>query len=203
MAEPRVTPLRGSAGWLLPLAAALLLALTAQWLLVKPYRIPSESMLPTLKVGERVLVDRLSGRFGAPQLGDVVVFHPPAGADGALPSEMCAEPRMPHAPCLRPRSEASRLTYIKRVVGMPGDTLAVRGGRVIRNGRPLVEQYALPCHGEPCELADFRVPAGSYFMMGDNRGHSSDSRFWGPVPRDQVIGRAFATYWPVRSIGGL
>lgn len=182
---------------------ALLTALALQWILVKPYRIPSDSMAPTLRAGQRVLVDRVSTSVADPQLRDVVVFHPPAGADARQTSAMCGALRLPGEPCLTPVRRTSKLTYIKRIVGLPGDRLSVRGGRVVRNGKPLDEPYATRCHAEPCEIGDFRVPRGSYFMMGDNRGHSSDSRFWGPVPRDQVIGRAFATYWPVRRIGGL
>lgn len=183
--------------------AALLVLLAVQWLLVKPYRIPSRSMVPTLNVGQRVLVDRISLRLSGPQLGDIVVFHPPSGADARQVSAMCGGPRVPGTPCLRPARGVSDDTYIKRIVGLPGDRIAVRGGHVIRNGHPVHEPYASGCSGDPCELGEFRIPRGRYFMMGDNRGHSSDSRFWGPVPRDQVIGRAFATYWPVRRIGEL
>lgn len=205
MAEPEATPppRRRWRHFVVLVGASLVAASAVQWLFVKPYRIPSASMAPTLQAGERVLVDRVSIQLRDPQLGDVVVFHPPAGADAAQISAMCATPRMPGAPCLDPVQGFSDLTYIKRIVGLPGDTLAVRDGMVVRNGRPLRERYADGCSAEQCQLGDFRVPAGTYFMMGDNRGHSSDSRFWGPVPRGQVLGRAFATYWPVRSIGGL
>ena len=88
-------------------------------------------------------------------------------------------------------------------VGGPGDKLQVREGHVIRNGKEVDEPYAQTCGGEICNIAEFTVPAGHYFMMGDNRGDSMDSRYWGPLPRDYVIGRAFATYWPPKRIGGL
>ena len=79
----------------------------------------------------------------------------------------------------------------------------MRDGHVIRNGRRASEPFAAPCGGGPeCDLAAIEVPAGHYFLMGDNRGNSDDSRYWGPVPRDQIIGRAVVTYWPLGRIGG-
>ncbi len=98
---------------------------------------------------------------------------------------------------------AGSKAFVKRVVGMPGDRIAVRDGHVIRNGRRAREAFALGCGGGPeCSLAAIDVPAGHYFLMGDNRGNSNDSRYWGPVPRDQIIGRAVVTYWPIGRIGG-
>lgn len=191
-------------GWLGSLGAvigALALALVIQWVLVKPYRIPTPSMVPTLQVGERVLVDRLTNRFGDPQLGEIIVFTPPAGADD--PERPCGTERAPGTACLQERDGRASTTYIKRVIGLPGDRLEVRDGHVWRNGKALREPYAEPCSDEVCNIEPFEVPAGRYFMMGDNRGDSSDSRYWGPVPRDYVIGQAFATYWPLKRIGGL
>ena len=191
-------------GWLETLGVvigALLLALLIQWVLVKPYRIPSPSMVPTLAVGQRVLVDRLSNNFADPKVGQIIVFRPPAGADDDERS--CGTERAPGTACVSPLPGQSVATYIKRVVGGPGDRLEIRDGHVIRNGKPASEPYAEDCSDEVCNLEPFKVPAGHYFMMGDNRGDSSDSRYWGPVPRDNVIGRAFATYWPLKRIGGL
>lgn len=181
----------------------MLLALLIQWVLVKPYRIPSASMVPTLNEGQRVLVDRLSNRLSEPEVGEIWVFHPPRGADLAVPAAMCATPPAARRACVDARAGRSASTYIKRVVGLPGDRLMVRQGHVIRNGRPLREPAARGCAGAGCDLQTFRIPAGHYFMMGDNRGASSDSRVWGPVARGDMIGRAFATYWPLRRIGGL
>lgn len=192
-------------GWLDTIGVvigALLLALLIQWVLVKPYRIPSESMVPTLAIGQRVLVDRLTENFSDPKVGQIVVFNPPRGADDEF-DEKCAQPRREATACLTARSGKSSTTYIKRVVGGPGDKLRISGGHVIRNGVAVDESYADSCDEEICNLAEFTVPPGSYYMMGDNRDESSDSRYWGPVPRDYVIGRAFATYWPVKRIGGL
>lgn len=183
--------------------AALLLALLVQWVLVKPYKIPSRSMLPTLIEGQRVFVDRLSNHFSDPQRGQVVVFHPPAGVARPPGAEQCGTPRLSGTVCARATAGAARVTYIKRVMGVPGDRIEVAGGHVVRNGKPVSEPYAQACAAPICNLATFTVPAGSYFMMGDNRDDSSDSRFWGAVPRENVVGRAFATYWPLDRVGGV
>jgi signal peptidase I len=185
-------------------AIALVIALAVQWLLIKPYRIPSGSMEPTLDVGQRVLVNRLTHRLGAdPKVGDIVTFHPPAGAD-ALPPRCGATPA-DGQPCPQPTPSASHQTFIKRVVGVAGDRIAVRNGRVIRNGQPTREPFINPCaNGQGCDFPRaVTVPRGEVFVMGDNRGASDDSRFWGPVPIRSVIGEAFATYWPPKRVGAL
>jgi signal peptidase I len=181
-------------------AVALGLALGIQAFLVKPYRIPSESMVPTLEVGQRVLVNRIGNHFGDPSVGDVVVFHPPAGSE----SNTCGNPtRKQGQACDKPTSTKADVNFIKRVVGGPGDTIAVRGGRVIRNGKPTKESFTNPCEGgNGCDFpTPITIPPDHYFMMGDNRGESDDSRFWGPVPKKWIIGGAFATYWPPKRIG--
>jgi signal peptidase I len=185
-------------------AVALSLALAVQAYAVKPYRIPSESMEPTLKVGERVLVNRFSHHLGAqPQVGDIVVFHPPAGADQS--PERCGAPVARNGVCPAPTERRSEQTFIKRVVAVGGDAVSVDDGRVIRNGRRQREPYIAACGGgEGCDLPQpVRVPRGHVFLMGDNRGRSTDSRFWGPVPVSWVIGEAFATYWPPQRVGPL
>jgi signal peptidase I len=182
-------------------AVALALALAIQAFLVKPYRIPSESMLPTLKVGQRVLVNRIGERFSGPSVGDVVVFHPPAGAEQ---DNTCGGGQPPSGQvCDKPTAQESSVNFIKRVVAGPGDTLYIKGGHVYRNGKREADSYILPCGGgEGCDFpAPVKIPPDSYFMMGDNRGSSDDSRFWGPVPRKWIIGQAFATYWPPKRIG--
>jgi signal peptidase I len=187
---------------------ALGLALGIQAFLVKPYRIPSESMVPTLKVGQRVLVNRLGNHFGNPSVGDVVVFNPPAmatdnSATGFGLEGKCAVRPRDGQPCPQEGTKKSGTTFIKRIVAGPGDRLEIRGGHVILNGKRQQESFTAPCGGsEGCNLTTpLVVPRGHYFMMGDNRGSSDDSRFWGPVPRDWVIGGAFATYWPPKRIG--
>jgi signal peptidase I len=183
-------------------AMALAIALAVQWLLVKPYRIPSGSMEPTLDVGQRVLVNRASHRLGSdPKIGDIITFHPPAGADDVPPR--CGAPQADNQACTLPTSAKSKQTFIKRVVGVAGDRIAVRDGHVVRNGRVQKESFINPCAGgQACDLPrPITVPKGDVFLMGDNRGASDDSRFWGPVPINWVIGNAFATYWPPKRIG--
>ncbi len=183
-------------------AVALGLALAIQAFLVKPYRIPSESMVPTLEIGQRVLVNRLGGHFGTPEVGDVVVFHPPVGAEPQVEPDCGTQPPEGQV-CGRPTGEQSEDNFIKRVVAGPGDRIRLDEGRVILNGRRQDESFSLPCGGgDDCTFPrELTVPAGHYFMMGDNRGSSEDSRFWGPVPEDWIIGEAFATYWPPKRIG--
>jgi signal peptidase I len=146
----------------------------------------NERIEQTLLVGDRVLADRVSWRFSDPARGDIVVFHPP----GPGP------------------------VLIKRIVGMPGDTLSLRDGTMYVNGKR-AEPYVCRVNGRPEPTEPFptglpwavqqpyTVPAGSYFLMGDNRTDSKDSRDFGPVTRDQFVGRAFARYWPPGRIGGL
>jgi signal peptidase I len=183
-------------------AIAIFLALAVQAYAVKPYRIPSGSMEPTLDIGERVLVQRVTHRLGSsPSVGDIVVFHPPAGAD-SIPA-VCGAGAVEGRPCSGPTSARSDQTFIKRVVAVGGDTVTVRGGLVVRNGRVQPAPFAAACaDGDGCDLSTpIKVPAGSVFLMGDNRGNSDDSRFWGPVPVKWVIGEAFATYWPPGRVG--
>ncbi|MGI9557796.1 MAG: signal peptidase I [Solirubrobacterales bacterium] len=179
------------------------LALLIQAFIVKPFQIPSGSMKPTLEINQRVLVNRLSYSFGDPSINDVVVFNPPAGAtDGG---RMCGERRSPNQACAVPTDGVSDINFIKRIVAGPGDTLSIENGIPIVNGQAAAEDFTRPCRGgNGCNLPqEIEIPADHYFMMGDNRGASDDSRFWGPVPRDQLIGQAFGTYWPPGRIGFL
>jgi signal peptidase I len=173
---------------------AIALAIVVQTFVVKPYLIPSTSMANTLVPGQRVLVDRMVYRYRAVHRGDIIVFR---------------RPEPPHD------------VLIKRVVGLPGDLLAVRNGHLYINGVQQHESFVDKVDGitEPTHPADpyasaqpdapwslaqpFRVPAGQYFVMGDNRTDSSDSRYWGTVPRRAIIGRAFFTYWPIGRLGDL
>jgi signal peptidase I len=198
---------RGTAGSLIELvtivAVALGLALAIQAFVVKPYRIPSASMVPTLEISQRVLVDRITMHFSDPGRGDIVVFKPPLGAD----TDQCGvSPPPPQEACPKPTAERSKSNFIKRVVGLPGDHLKVIAGRVWINGKQLNEPYIRP-PGPDCQNCDLpreiTVPPGDFFMMGDNRGESDDSRTWGPVPKKWIIGKAFFTYWPPRRIGTL
>jgi len=148
---------------------------------VEGYKIPAASMVPTLQVGDRILADKMVYRSDAPQRGDIVVFESP--------------------------QDATR-TYVKRVIGLPGETIEIRDRNVWINGSELQEPYAVHTETkiEPGKIRDqlrpIRVPDGSYFMMGDNREHSHDSRFWGPVARDKIWGRVRTIYfsWAVETL---
>jgi signal peptidase I len=189
-------------------ASALALALAIQAFIVKPYRIPSGSMAPTLQINQRVLVDRLGTHFSTPHVGDIIVFHPPRNyADG------CPNPREgenqdgqdeARACDVQERSPSSE-TFIKRVVALGGDRISIRDGHVIRNGVQEKDTYIVPCVGDgACNFPrTITIPRGDYYMMGDNRPDSEDSRFWGPVPKSWIIGKAFFTYWPPGRIGFL
>lgn len=182
---------------------ALGLALGIQAWIVKPYRIPSGSMEPTLHIGQRVLVDRIGMHFSEPHVGEIAVFHPPEGAT----QEECGSGQRVSpggAPCSQPVDKQDTGTnFIKRIVAGPGDTIKVIEGHVIRNGKREKDSYIRPCPGvAECNFpVPIKVPPGHWFMMGDNRGESDDSRFWGPVPTGWIIGDAFATYWPPDRIG--
>jgi signal peptidase I len=192
------------------LIVAVALAVLLQAFAVKPYKIPSGSMEPTLHVHDRVLVNRFAKRVlgNEPKIGDITVFHPPVGADDQGGGSQCGDTSAGEGtpmPCDRATPQQSKQSFIKRVVGLGGDTIAIRDGRVIRNGRPTKESFAAPCVSGS-DICDFpktiTVPKGYVYLMGDNRGNSDDSRFWGPVPESWVIGKAFATYWPPSRIGG-
>lgn len=206
----------------LTIAIAIGLALLVQAFLVKPYRIPSGSMIPTLAIGQRILVNRLDTH---PAIGEIVVFHPPTGATGGGICGDSAEGVSSNGtdhlrPCDKNLPSESSQTFVKRVVGVPGDHLRIADGIVSRliHGRWVKEKFAYnvkkatadfpgvfdECSpgGYGCTFKDsFTVPAGEYYMMGDNRGDSLDSRYWGPVPQKWIIGVAFATYWPINRIG--
>jgi signal peptidase I len=156
-------------------AAAFAIALLVQWLLIKPFTIHQISMQPTLMEGDRILINRLTYHFRDPQAGDVVVFDSPLNNDEDL---------------------------VKRVVAVEGDTVAIRDGSLYVNGVAQEEPYLLEqdFQGEESETV---IPAGQVFVLGDNRNNSGDSRIFGPIPRDSLIGSAFVIYWPIRHWGGL
>jgi signal peptidase I len=167
-------------------------------------------MVPTLQVGQRVLVNRLGPHFGDPSRGDIVVFKPPKGAD----TQQCGIPSEPTdgRPCEKATPGESKNNFIKRVVALPGDWLYVQSNHVFlgkaRSGPFVQQSESFIAKGTPCdELCNLRkpiqIPPAHFFMMGDNRGQSDDSRDWGPVPKKSIIGRAFFTYWPPDRIGTL
>ena len=152
------------------------------------YRAPSESMEPTIRLGDRFTVVR----FGAPEVGDVIVFHPPAGAEARI-GGMCGGGVPPAGQmCAKPTPRRADVEFVKRVVAEGGDEISMRDGRIVRNGRPETANAPRPCEVDQCQFPEpITIPDGHLFMLGDNRGASDDSRFWGPVPEDWVVGR----YW--------
>jgi signal peptidase I len=155
----------------------------------KTYTVPSGAMRPTYDIGDQITVNLDAYKDSGPTIGDVVVFHPPKGADAGTE---CGVPHSPWQSCPRPTSEKSSQTFLKRVVAEPGDTLSIRDGHPVLSGiENFDESYALPCGtGGACNLPNpITIPPGYYFMLGDNRGASDDSRFWGPVPAGWIIGR--------------
>ena len=164
----------------LDLLLQLLVCVALVFGVVKPfvansYYIPSESMVPTLEVGDRVLVNKFIYRFEAPKRGDIVIFKAVEGN--------------------------TRETIIKRVIGLPGNKIELRHGKLFLNGQPQNEPYVVndPCvRGVPktCSYGPVTVPKGRYFVMGDNRANSEDSRYFGPVPRSDIKGEAFLRFWP-------
>jgi len=191
-------PVRAVAEILLTLAIAAGIAYLAQAYVVKPYRVPTGSMIPTLEPGDRVIADRLSLDFGDPTRGEIVVFHPPICSGSNNASGACTTPN------LSLRVGASSVTFIKRVIGLPGETIWAKGGHIwIQDpgGKPqrLSEPYL---HGRATPRFEKTViPSNCYFMMGDNRLSSDDSRTWGCEPRGDILGVARVRYWPLSRLG--
>jgi signal peptidase I len=182
------------------LAAALILTVLVKGFLVQAFFIPSRSMEPTLEVGDRVVVNRLAYRIGEPAHGDVVVFLRPVGTGEAQPSGPLSWVRRAVAQGLGGTPPGSE-DLIKRVVGLPGDKLEGKEGQLWRNGHAVSEPY-LAGGGYTSKFGPVRLKPGEYWVMGDNREDSADSRVFGPVPRSALVGRAVLTVWPVTHIGG-
>jgi signal peptidase I len=168
--------------WLAVLAIALVLAVCVRTFVAQMFYIPSGSMLPTLQIGDRIVVNKLSYDLHGVERGDVVVFRRP------------------------PLEQVNYADLVKRVIGLPGDTIATVHGMVYINGKPLDEPWLstpLPVTS-PSPLPDafslsrpFTVPAGQYFVMGDNRTNSEDSRYFGPISKDLIVGKMAFKAWPL------
>jgi signal peptidase I len=172
-------PWRTVVDWALTLTFAVTAVLAFQAEVAKPYRIPSASMEPTLQVSDRVIANRLVYRFHAPRRGDIVLFDAPAAVERVCPGA----------------------TFIKRIVGLPGEVISMAHGHVQVDGAALREPYLRPSYRGRESGRWPRIPAGSYFVLGDNRTRSCDSRQWGVVPRGNIIGRAEVRYWPPTRAG--
>ena len=205
------SPISSALELIVIIAVALGLALLIQAFVVKPYKIPSGSMEPTLAVGQRVLVDRIGTDFSEPHVGEIAVFHPPKNAEQQVCGPVAHVVRPGGAACSEPEPTDSSVNFIKRIVAGPGDEIYIREGHVFRRAHGTGsfvrehDSYIKAC-GPSAECnfpIPIKIPPGHWFMMGDNRGESDDSRFWGPVPTSWIIGGAFATYWPPDRIGFL
>jgi signal peptidase I len=164
-------------------AVILVVAVTASFLIrsyaVQTFVIPSGSMKPTLHVGDRILVNKLSIDFGSINVGDVIVFKAP-------PTEHCEDDGI--------------ADLVKRVIGLPGQHLTSKGNTIYVNGKALKEPWTY-FHTIGSPVGHVTVPKNSYYVMGDNRADSCDSRFWGSVPRSDIIGKVFVRVWPPSRIG--
>lgn len=160
-------------------AIALTLALFIRTYIAEPRFIPSDSMVPTLHTGDRLVVEKVSYHFHPPHFGDIVVFQPPKE--------------------LQRRGYSKDQAFIKRIIGQPGETIAVSKGKVYLNGQPIEENYI----AEPPILPfpTVQIPPDQFFVMGDNRNDSNDSRYWGFLPRQNIIGRATFRFYPFDRIG--
>jgi len=167
---------RGAIEWVVIIAVALIGAMLMRTFLVQAFFIPSESMVPTLEKGDRVLVNKLSYHLHAVHRGDIVVFTRPPGVDRQYKD------------------------LIKRVIGLPGDVVSGRDGHVYIDGRLLNEPY-LPEGTVTQNMPTEKIPAGTYWVMGDNRTNSADSRVFGPIAKQTIVGRAFVIWWPLSRIG--
>ena len=178
--------------WIVTIVGAIAIVLAIKAWVVNPYRIPSSSMEPTLhcarpgsgceaRFSDRVLANRFIYHFRKPHRGDIIIFKTPP-----LAAQRCG----------------AGGTFVKRLVGLPGETWEERNGFIYINGKKLIEPYVKADRRDTATSYPARkVPSGMYFMMGDNRTQSCDSREWGPVPRGNLIGEVFAVYWPPNRIG--
>jgi signal peptidase I len=183
------------------LAVAFVIAFLVKTFVAQAFFIPSESMVHTLEVGDRVLVSRVSYHLHEPRRGDIVVFTSPFETQGkgnsrSVPSRI-VHTVLESVGLRQPSTE----DFIKRVIALPGETVEGRNGRILINGRELVEPYLAE---EP--IGDFpakTIPKGQLWVMGDNRNRSSDSRVFGPIKKSKIVGRAILRIWPVTRLGFL
>ncbi len=162
------------------LGTAVILAFGIRTFVAEARYIPSASMVPTLEINDRLIIEKVSYRFQEPQRGDVVVFKP---------TERLVQENYKGA------------AFIKRIIGLPGDKIEVKGGRVYVDDRPLQEKYI--AEDPQYDYGPVIVPEDSYLVLGDNRNNSYDSHSWGFVPREKLIGKAFVRFWPLNRVGSL
>jgi signal peptidase I len=162
---------------LLASIGSIFLAFSIRWFVAEARFIPADSMSPTLRIGDRLIIDKLSYRFKSPQRGDLIVFNP---------TKTLQEQNFKDA-------------FIKRIIGVPGDTIAIQNGKLLLNGKVTPEAYIT--EAPSYTYGPTIVPANEYFVLGDNRNNSYDSHYWGFVPRANIIGQATKRFWPPKRIG--
>lgn len=178
------------------IVGALVVAVLVKSFLIQVFYIPSASMLETLQLDDKVTVSKLAYRSSAPQRGDIVVFE-----NEGIPSDSLVGVVVRNLKESFGQQDPSR-HLIKRVVGLPGETIEIRDGVVIIDGEPIEEDYLNDSpHGR--DFAGVVIPDGHYFVMGDNRNSSRDSRVFGPIDGDRIIGKAIAIVWPPTHWAGL
>lgn len=198
--EDRASSKKGGGSWL-EFPIILIVAFALVFFFVRPYvveafYIPSESMTPTLEVGDRVLVNKFIYRFTEPERGDIIVFKTPEGLNNAVDGNPVAR----LIGWFQGRRD-ERQDLIKRVVALPGDAITVRNGRLFVNGERRNEPYLNRELPDQSFFDQTTVPRGKVFVMGDNRSNSRDSRFIGPIPKENIEGEAFVRFWPPGRIG--
>ncbi len=186
--KPRRSASKTAVEWIVLIGSALVIALLVKALLFQAFYIPSESMVPTLKTHDRVIVNKLSYHLHPVHRGDIIVFRTPKGPDGK-----------PIDPTIK--------DLVKRVIGLPGEIVSERNNHVFVNGKALDESY-LPS-GTVSNCAAFvpqcfptgPIPADRYWVMGDNRAESRDSRSFGAITKSEIVGRVFVRVWPLNRLG--
>ncbi|WP_439341770.1 signal peptidase I [Vacuolonema iberomarrocanum] len=163
------------------IGVSIVLALGLRAAIVEARYIPSGSMLPTLEINDRLIVEKVSYHFNDPQRGDIVVFSP--------------------TDRLRQDNPDLRDAFIKRIIGLPGEMVEITGGQVFINGESIEENYIPAEYAPDYEWGPEEVPEGEYLVLGDNRNNSYDSHFWGYVPKRNIIGRAVIRFWPPQRVG--
>jgi signal peptidase I len=195
---------RNAIEWIVVVAGALVVAIVIKTFLFQAFYIPSPSMEPTLKVGDRVLVNKLSYRLHDVHRGDIVVFERPSTKPQTVQS--CDGTSVTITP---PQSQDNVNDLIKRVIATGGETVEIRDGKVFVNGAALSEPYlpvgvtTPPLEPSAYPTSCIRVPDGDVFVLGDNRRNSAASNRFGPIPESLIVGRAFVRVWPIGSMGGI
>lgn len=178
------------------IVGALVVAVLVKSFLIQVFWIPSESMLDTLQIGDRVIVNKLAYRIGDPSRGDVVVFEPDTFESESVVTKVSRN-LLESVGLRTPESD-----LIKRIVGLPGETITIEDNQVFIDDRPLDEPY-LPPNVRMNDFGPVTIAVDSYFVMGDNRGSSNDSRRFGAIEGGRIVGRAFSVVWPPSRWGGL